>query len=145
MKVSPDKLNSMFELAGINKDHLYAALRTMGTKHLKPMMRPGWSDDNPAWGYCYVVSEMTYFYCAPKGTIPYLVKVPGDPGTHRFLLWPDGQIVDLTCEQFPDYSLVNYANARVSYFMQSGCTGPSKRAQQVATLLGLDYTQWRKP
>lgn len=137
MKVSQDKLNKMFEIAGISKESLYGALRTMGVKNLKSFMRPGWTEDNPSWGYCYVVSEMVYWYASPEATKPYSMKVPGDPGTHRFLRWPDGEIIDLTCEQFPDYSLVDYSTAKISYFMQTGCKGPSKRAKDLASLLGL--------
>lgn len=137
----------MFQAAGITKDALYAALRTMGPKALKPAFRSGWSEENPTFCSCYFVSEFAYFYLAPKGTKPYSVKVPGDPGTHRFLMWPNGQIIDLTAEQFPDYELVKsvYPNAKVTMFMQTGCKGPSERAKDLADLLGYNVATWKKP
>jgi hypothetical protein len=136
----------MFRAAGVSRDNLYTALRQMGSKAIKPAFRAGWSEDVPTWCTCYFVSEMAYWYLAPKGTTPYSVKVPGDPGTHRFLMYPDGTIIDLTAEQFPDYELVKsvYSNAKVTPFMQTGCKGPSKRAKELAILLGYTW-EWRKP
>ena len=147
MRVNLNVLNEMFEVAGLSKTDLYYALRKMGPKAIKPAFRGGWSEALPVWCTCYFVSEFAYFYLAPKGTTPYSVKVPGDPGTHRFLMWPDGRIVDLTAEQFPDYELVKsvYPNARVTMFMQTGCKGPSQRAQQLADLLGYNVAAWSKP
>lgn len=147
MRISKEVLDGMFEIAQLSKDELYAALRKMGVKAVKPAFRSGWSESNPTFCSCYFVSEFSYFYLAPPGTKPYSVKVPGDPGTHRFLMWPDGQIVDLTAEQFPDYELVKevYQSARVTMFMQTGCKGPSKRAKELAVLLGLNDSSWRKP
>lgn len=147
MRVNQDVLNEMFATADLSKEDLYNALRKMGVKAVKPAMRGGWSDSLPVWCTCYFVSEFAYFYLAPKGTKPYSVKVPGDPGTHRFLLWPDGKIVDLTCEQFSDYELVKsvYPNAKVTMFMQTGCKGPSSRAKELADILGYNVSAWRKP
>lgn len=137
----------MFQAAGLSKEALYTALRTMGPKAIKPAFRGGWSESNPVWCTCYFVSEFAYFYLAPKGTKAYSVKVPGDPGTHRFLMWPNGIIVDLTAEQFPDYELVKsvYPNAKVTMFMQTGCKGPSQRARELARLLGYSEGAWKKP
>ena len=133
----------MFTKSGVNKARLYDSLRTMGRKHLKTKeMRDAWSEDNPTYCYCYVVSEMAYWYVAPKGTIPMAMKVPGDPGTHRFLVYPDGFIVDLTAEQFPNYEDVIYENGKRSMFMQTGCVGPSKRAKMLATLMGYEEDDW---
>jgi hypothetical protein len=137
----------MFETADLSKDELYDALRKMGAKAIKPKFRFGWSEEVPTWCTCYFVSEFAYFYLAPKGTKPYSVKVPGDPGTHRFLMWPDSIIVDLTAEQFPDYGLVRtaYSKARVTMFMQTGCVGPSQRAKELAGILGFNESAWSKP
>lgn len=147
MRVNLFVLDEMFLKAGLSKDALYNALRKMGPKALKPAFRDGWSEALPVWCTCYFVSEFAYFYLAPKGTTPYSCKVPGDPGTHRFLMWPDGLIVDLTCEQFPDYELVKsvYPNAKVTMFMQTGCKGPSQRARELAGHLGIDQGAWKKP
>jgi hypothetical protein len=145
--VSEPRLASMFARVSFTKDQLYTALRTMGPKAIKPAFRAGWSHELPTYCTCYFVAEMVYFYAAPQGTKPYAVHVPGDPGFHRFLKYPNGLIVDLTAEQFPDYRLVEaaYPFAKVTMFMQTGGPGPSKRARTLATLLGYTETQWRKP
>ncbi len=147
MRISKEILDGMFHIARLSKDELYTALRKMGPKAIKPAFRGGWSEQMPVWCSCYFCSEFIYFYLAPKGTKPYSVKVPGDPGTHRFLKWPNGEIVDLTAEQFPNYELVKsvYPNAKVTMFMQTGCVGPSQRAKQLSGLLGFNESAWRKP
>lgn len=136
MKINPSVLNSMFDKAGIDKSALYKALIVMGPKHLKTkQMRENWSEDNPTYCYCYVVSEMVYWY-APIETKPFSVKVIGDLGTHKFLKTENGDIIDLTAEQFPDYEDVDYQIAKHSPFMQTGKKGPSKRAKILADLMG---------
>jgi hypothetical protein len=138
MKIDPERLNSMFQFAGIDKTKLYDALRTMGIKQLKKEMREGWSPDNPTRCFCYVVSEFVYWYVAPNGSIPYSVGVPGDPWIHRYLRWPDGTVVDLTAEQFDNHELVDYNLGKRRMFLQTGCKGPSKRARMLAELMGYD-------
>jgi hypothetical protein len=147
MRINLVELDQMFETADLSKEELYNALRKMGPKAIRPAFRGGWSESNPVWCTCYFVSEFAYFYLAPKGTKAYSVKVPGDPGTHRFLMWPDGRIVDLTAEQFPNYELVKsvYPNAKVTAFMQTGCKGPSVRAKELAGHLGYNLATWKKP
>lgn len=86
---------------------------------------------------CYAVSEMIYWYCAPQGSTPMALKVPNDATLHRYVEWPDGMIVDVTCDQFDDYSLLDYTQASRRMFLQTGGVGPSKRAQLLAKLLGL--------
>ena len=142
-RINPSKLQQMFEHAGLDKAKLHDALRTMGPKALKSKeMRENWTPEIPTWCTCYFTSEFVYYYVAPAGTIPYSLKVPGDPGTHRFLRWSDGTIIDLTCDQFPCYNLVDYSKAKVTYFMQTGCKGPSKRARELARLMGYDPDKW---
>lgn len=149
-RVDPGALDFMFKVAGVDKEKLHAALRTMGTKHIKgpKEIKDQWSPENPTFFYCYVVSEMLYWYVAPKGTIPMAVKVPGDPGLHRFLQWPGEdsngkflQIIDLTCDQFSDINKVDYSKAKKCMFLQTGCKGPSKRARILAELMG--YKEWK--
>jgi len=139
MKISEDKLQSMFKVAGIEKKVLHDALLKMGRKELKTkLMRDAWSEENPTKNYCYVVSEMVFYFLAPPGSKPYkLAGIPGDDGLHRFIRWPDGTIVDLTVDQFPNYEDVNYENGKVCYFMQTGVKGPSKRARLLAELCDL--------
>lgn len=136
MRISRHVLQSMFDYANVDKDELYKSLRAMGKTYLKPEFRSAWSYDNPTYCYCYVICEMVYFYKAPTGTIPFKLKVPKDPGLHRFLQWPDKTIIDLSAEQFDNYEDVVYNNAKKCMFLQSGCVGPSKRAQILAVTMG---------
>jgi hypothetical protein len=144
MRISDEELDNMFRVAGVTRSAMYDALRTMGAKAIKPAFRSGWSEPNPTRGACYFVSEFAYFYLSPKGTVPCSLVIPGDPGLHRFLRYPTGTIIDLTAEQFPDYALIRslYPNAKTSYFLQTACTGPSKRARTLAGLLG--FTEYWK-
>lgn len=136
----------MYQKAGVDRTALLSSLIRMGKKHLKSkVMKDGWSEDNPTYCYCYVIAEYLWFYKAPKGSIPYSVKVPGDPGLHRFIKWNDGTIVDIAAEQFSNYEEVNYEQAKVRYFLQSGCKGPSKRAKLLAEYMGDDVNEWKNP
>ena len=48
MRISEDKLQSMFKVAGIEKKVLHDALLKMGRKELKTkLMRDAWSEENP--------------------------------------------------------------------------------------------------
>ena len=52
MKISEDRLQEMYDIAGVTKDKLHNSLRSMGIKHLKTkLMREGWSEDNPTKNY----------------------------------------------------------------------------------------------
>ena len=97
MRIEEEKLQSMFSLAGIEKEKLHEALIKMGKKHLKTKaMKDNWSEDNPTKNYCYVIAEFVYYYLSPKGSKPFkLPGIPGDDGLHRFIMWPDNKIVDL--------------------------------------------------
>jgi hypothetical protein len=82
---------------------------------------------------------MVFYFLAPPGSKPYkLADIPGDDGLHRFIRWPDGTIVDLTVDQFPNYEDVDYEKGKVCYFMTNQYNkGPSKRARLLAELCGL--------
>lgn len=137
MRIDNDKLNEMFKIVSVDKDLLYSSLIKMGKKQLKSKeMRDGWSEDNPTYCYCYVVAEMLFWYVCPADSKPYKVKVPNDPGIHRFIKLSSGEIIDLTAEQFSNYEDVNYDNGKVSYFLQTANKGPSKRAIMLAELMG---------
>lgn len=138
MKIDDARLQHMFFLAGISKDALHAALRQMGPAFLKTAaFRKEWSADNPTRNFCYVVSEFVYYYLAPLGSKAYGLVVPGDAGLHRFVKWPDQTIVDLTCDQFPDYGLLDYSRAVVRPFLPvQGKAQPSRRARHLGELLG---------
>jgi len=126
------------ELAGLDQEKLYSSLRTMGRKHVKGAdMKASWCWENPTRNYCYVVSEMIYFYLSPLGTQPMSLEVSGDPGLHRFLIYPNGDIIDATCDQFPDTIQLDYTKAKKRGFMQTGGKGPSKRARMLSELMEL--------
>ncbi len=136
MRIENVLLYSMFQVASVDKDQMYAALRIMGKKELKPAFRQNWSENNPTYCYCYVIAEWVYYYSSPYSTIPYKLQVPNDPGLHRFLRWPTGIVIDLSADQFDNYEEVDYTKGKVCYFMQSGGKGPSRRARMLANLMG---------
>ena len=136
-RVGKTKFMKMFDRAGISRGELLTALRTMGKKHINgKVLKEQWSEKNPTRNYCYVVSEFLHWYVAPVGSQAYSVEVEGDDAVHVFMRWPKEQLVDLTCDQFPDISKVIYDNAKKKSFMQSGGPGPSKRAKILAEHLG---------
>lgn len=144
MKVSDEILQRSFDRVGFTRDALHAALRVMCPGELKGYnavdtyaMRREWSTDNPTRFCCYFVSEMTYWFCAPVGSQAMALAVPNDATLHRFVIWPDKMIVDVTCDQFDDYTQLDYTHAKPRMFLQTGGHGPSKRAQKLAALLGL--------
>lgn len=147
MKIPNEKLQDMYAKVGIKKEDLHNALRKMGKKHLKgKLFKDKWTPNNPTKNYCYVVAEFVYFYLSPENSVPYKLKgIPGDDGIHRFIKFPDGEIIDLAVEQFDNYEVINYELAQKSYFLQTGCTGPSKRTRLLAELMGYgDITKDKK-
>ena len=83
----------------INKELLNDALRKMGKKYVKPLYRDDWTNERPTTGYCYIVVEVVYHYLAPKGSRSYVMKT-GDRETHWFIKDPQGDVIDLTADQF---------------------------------------------
>lgn len=121
------KLEIMFSIVGIKKEDLYNALRKMGRKYLK-VDKDKWTPERPTVGYCYVVSEYVYHYLAPEGTEPYRLKT--NDSSHWFLKYPDGQIIDLTFDQYDDE--LNYNIAQKRNFITKK---PSKTAQLLNIIL----------
>ena len=137
MRVPVDFLQKMFDFSGVDKECLYCSLIEMGKKHLKTKaMKEIWSPENPTQNYCYVVAEFVYWYIAPYDSTAWSLNVLSYDTLHRFVKWPDGTIVDLSCEQFMDWSEIDYTKAKRRMFLQTGCTGPSKRARILADLMG---------
>jgi hypothetical protein len=142
MKITDQEIEKMFQIANLNRKDLLNALVQMGPKFLHDKkMKEEYDVNNPTRNFCYVVSEFVYYYIAPQGSKPYGLRIEGDESLHRFVKWPNRNIVDLTCDQFDDYSKVIYENARVCYFLPvSGKWQPSKRARHLAELLGYTKT-----
>lgn len=147
MKISEDRLQEMYDIAGVTKDKLHNSLRSMGIHHLKTkLMREGWSEDNPTKNYCYVIAEFVYYYLSPRGSKPYkLPGIPGDDGLHRFIMWPDYSIVDLAVDQFSNFEDVDYTKAKKCYFMYNtvGRPGPSNRTRILGELMGCNLSKDR--
>ena len=139
-RIKNETLDEMFQIAGLEKKKLHEALIKMGPVFLhSKKAREEYTIDNPTRNFCYVVSEFIFYYIAPKGSKAYALRIDGDESLHRFIKWPDGTIVDLTCDQFPDYSVVIYENAKVRSFLPvNGKAQPSKRAKHLAKLLGYE-------
>ena len=138
-RVPVEFLDGMFEFSGVSKSNLYQSLRMMGKKHLKTKaMKEIWTPDNPTQNYCYVVAEFVYWYVAPYDSTAWALTVPSYDTLHRFVKWPDGTIVDLSCEQFYDWSEIDYNLAKRRMFLQTGCRGPSKRARILAEMMGYE-------
>ncbi len=91
----------MIEL--IDRHKLKTALRHMGTEHLRDRYKDRWTPDRPTTGYCYVVTEVLFHFLAPEGYQPHVMVTGGDD-THWFLKGPDGDVIDVTDDQF-DYEL----------------------------------------
>lgn len=115
----------------IDKRKLDDALRQMGKECLKPQYRDEWTPEHPTTGYCYVVAEVIYHYCAPKGSRTYRIDL-GNGDSHYFLRDPQGNVIDLTSDQFD--ALPDYDKGKPRPFMTSHL---SKRAKKLAELLGL--------
>lgn len=147
MRISEERLQEMYELAGVTKERLHESLKIMGTNHLKTkLMKEAWSEDNPTKNYCYVIAEFVYYYLSPRGSKPYkLSDIPGDDGLHRFIMWPDYSIVDLAVDQFPNFEDIDYTQAKKCYFMYNtqGNPGPSNRTRLLGELMGLKLSEDR--
>lgn len=135
MKITLERSLEMFKLAGIDRDAFLRAILRMGAKQLKTaQMRKEYDAENPTRNYCYVITEWLK-YCVfgkdDKRVKAFKLEVEGYDTFHNFLTL-DGEIVDLSAEQFPDYSKVVYANGKPTTYMMA----PSKRA----TLLHHYYT-----
>lgn len=91
--------------------------------NLKGIRKTKGYGDHELAGLCYVASEALY-HLEPGTYKPFVVKL--EDGTHWFLKTADGEIVDLTAEQFNQP--VDYSKARGVSFLT---TKPSKRAQIV--------------
>ncbi len=140
-----DVLDASFARVGFTQEALHAALRSMCPRALKGFtaaetakMRAEWTPANPTRNCCYFTSEMVYWFVAPYGSRAMSLRFAGD--LHRYVLWPDGQVVDLTCDQFELFDVALYRDGKPRAFMQTGGPGPSRRARQLAAALGFTET-----
>lgn len=132
-KISSERSQEMFDLAGVDRDAFMRAMVRMGPSNLKTaQMRREYDESNPTRNYCYVVAEwVKYFVFDPKEktVTAWKLEVEGYDTFHNFIRvgQPYGkiEIIDLSAEQFPDYSKVDYDKATRTTFMMA----PSKRAR----------------
>jgi len=115
----------------IDRHLLHEALRRMGKKHLRPQYKDRWTPERPTTGYCYVVAEVVYHCLAPEGCRPYVMKTAAND-THWFLKCPDGNVIDLTDDQFDEP--VDYTQGKPQNFLTKEI---SQRGRILADLLGL--------
>jgi hypothetical protein len=160
--ISTSNLEAMFELVGMNKSDLHAALRKMGSTYSKTSPRDLWTSDNPTKGYCAVVSGMVYSYVPIReGSVLVQMNLPHG-GSHWFLGVPilstdlrdkyivitlpgknpnaEFIVVDLTADQSSydyKYSLGKRKGGIMNFWPQTG-------AQVLAYLLGFDYANPRR-
>lgn len=90
---------------------------------------------HPLYGHCYVATE-AYFYARggeDSGLEPRTVQHEGT--THWWLETEDGQIIDLTAEQFD--TPVPYGAGTSGTGFYATYDGPSDRAEQVLDALDL--------
>ena len=107
----------------IDKERLGEALHTMGNKHVKPQFRNDWSPKCPTIGNCYYVSEVIYHCLAPEGSKPYRL-IDEDNEGHWFLRDPNGEVIDLTADQYdkpPDYSKGKHHAFRTKQMSKPAC------------------------
>ncbi len=132
MKINFLESQKMFKRSGVSRAKLFKALTEMAPIHLKGALKKQWSSDNPTRNFCYVVTEWLKVYVAPEGSTAYSVPIDGDLEKHYFMRWPNGGVVDLTAEQFEDYSKVDYTKGKkVNSFMFS----PTKRVKALQELM----------
>jgi hypothetical protein len=111
-RIDQTNLDQMFTRAGVDKQKLYDSLRTMGLKEIRKDLRKYWTPDNPTRMFCYVIAEFVYHFVAVPDSQAFRLSIPAEPAEHSFVRWPDGALVDLAAEQFPDYSVVKYDEAK---------------------------------
>jgi hypothetical protein len=136
MRFTEEDYNKMFEITGIKKEDLYQALIHMGNPYED---RDEWSEQNPTRYNCYLVTEFIHYFILPKSK-PMGLKTAFDKNDHKFLELDNGQIIDLTAEQFGDWGYLDYSKRKYSPLQRGKWTiGASKKAIKLAGLLG--YTQ----
>lgn len=114
----------------IDKEELANALRKMGPKYVKEPYRAKWTRSKPTTGYCYVVAEVVYHYCAPNGSRPCFMKT-GSNESHWFVKTPSGEVIDLTADQFDEP--LDYSKGKPQNFLTKEI---SNRGRILAGLLG---------
>jgi len=141
-QITQDRLEEMFRRANLNRERLHDAYRALGGKLLRnPTFRRQWSPERPSLFQCYVTSELIYWYTLSNETSSLSVcttHIPSQPGVvHWFLTHRYKGIIDCTADQFDNYAEIDYTHSRKTFFLQTGCVGPSSRAKLLADQMEL--------
>ena len=111
---------------------IYAALRRSADLRKSVWRELGASKEaHFTTGHCYIATEAWYHTVGrAEGFVPHVTRI--GEGTHWWCQHPDGRVMDLTFEQFPQE--VDYTTGRGTGFLTSQ---PSKRACVLLDRAGL--------
>jgi hypothetical protein len=128
--VADEDMARMFELAHVDEQRFYEALRSMGRTYLSQDVRKGWSVDKPTFGYESVVVDWLRHWHIPDAVLHHLYV---ENHTHRFVRLANGQVIDLCAREFADYFAVDY---RQSISRRFHSPMPSHRTRVLAATYG---------
>lgn len=116
------------------------SLKNIGNRLLKDKYKIKWSEDNPTYGYCYIVSECIYHYSNNENLIPMCMNLGKEIGTHWYLKDKEtNDIIDFTGEQF-DFE-IDYNKGIGKGFMKGSVKTEkgyiSKRGYELASIIGI--------
>lgn len=123
----------------LTQEFVNQKLKELGNSMLKKPYKDLWTEDNPTFGYCYIVSEAIYHYGGGEYE-SYSHNYGEGYGVHWFLKDKDsGEVIDFTANQFPFEVDPNLFRRRA--FFKGGIKTDkgwiSKRGHQMAIHLGL--------
>lgn len=120
----------------MTEEFVLKELKRIGPRFLKKNYQSSWSKENPAWGYCYLISEILYHYYLPNSQ-SYVIKL-GSLGTHWYLV-NGTKIVDYTKSQF-NFPVPYQRGRRARFFKGTKGTergNISKRAYELHKVLSV--------
>lgn len=124
----------------INQNYINNKLLELKGEMLSKKYKSLWKEENPTFGYCYIVSEALYHYYYDENILPFCINFGEPVGTHWFLKNANTkEIIDFTGDQF-DFQ-VDYNLGKRRVFLQGGIKTDkgliSKRGYEMAKHLGL--------
>ena len=118
------------------QEELDAKLRVLGDRFLRSRWKHFWCPERPTTGYCYLVTEVLWFYGLAEGE-PHELFFP-DGSTHWYLQTTDGRVTDLTANQYG--ARPNYDRGHPAHFYGGTELAPrglmSERGHALAVYLG---------
>jgi hypothetical protein len=124
----------------INQNYINIKMKELNGELLSKQYKYLWREDNPTFGYCYIVSEALYHYFYDENFVPFCINYGNDIGTHWFLKNIETEeISDFTGNQF-EFE-VDHKLGKRRTFLKGGIKTTkgfiSKRGNQMAIHLGL--------